>query len=110
MKMNRNSMRNFAFYRTGNLARRARRAHASHVKTYGGCDHATGEEAEARNQSRHTSVGSRRVDLLVTGKRVSIGRTNSGRPSDDALHAERGNDAWRGRNGRRQSSYVPSLR
>jgi hypothetical protein len=106
-------MRCIAFYRTGTLARRARRAHASPVKTYTGSDHATGEasfEAKARNQSRHTSVGSRRIDLLVTGKRVSIGHTDSGRAADDAPRAEPGNDARRGRNGRRQSRYVPSLR
>jgi hypothetical protein len=84
-------MRCFAFYRTGNLARRARRAHASHE------DATMPQVKQASKQKRATKAA---IPALGAAG-LSIGRTNSGHPADDALHAERGNDARRGRNGRR---------
>jgi hypothetical protein len=83
------------------------------VIRYGGCDYGTGEasfEEEACDQGSRTGVGSRRLDLLVCGGRIRVGRAGSRRAADDESCSWSGIHSRRRRNCRRQPCHVPSLR
>jgi hypothetical protein len=69
-----NSMRCFAFYGKGNPCAPvspSARLPSDFTRTYGGCDHATGQasfEAETQNQSRRREgAGCRRTEFFAGG-------------------------------------------
>jgi hypothetical protein len=75
----RNSMRSFAFYRKRNPCAPVSpgaRFLGDFTRTYGGCDHATGQasfEAETHNQSRRReSAGCRRTEFFAGGWCIRI--------------------------------------
>jgi hypothetical protein len=74
MKIEWNSMRCFAFYGKGNPCAPvspSARLPSDFTRTYGGCDHATGQasfEAETHNQSRRREgAGCRRTEFFAGG-------------------------------------------
>src|ERR1700730_13542116 len=63
------------------------------ITTYGGCDYVTGEasfEEEACDQGRNAGVRGRRSDLCARGRRISVGRSGSGRAANNESRADSG--------------------
>src|SRR5712692_4138619 len=71
---------------------------------HGGCNYATGEasfEAQAWNESR-PGVGSRRIDLFISGGCIRSGRADTGRAAGAERCTKSRNHAWGRGNLRRQ--------
>jgi hypothetical protein len=112
-----NSMRCFAFCGAGNpcaLVSPSAPLWSVFTRTYGGCDHATGQasfEAETRNQSRHREgARCRRAGSFADGWCIRIHDARCRYPAILQYLAKSALLSWRRGNGRRQSGHVPSLR